>query len=807
MPGEPDLEGCHGVYFPTQDASGDHTMDPSETPAVDIVVKRASEDGDITVPVEVIASEEGVFNVPELRFVDGQTEATLHVTFDKAKAGVDYSLTLQVTDPEYASKYGVNPTFITFNVIIEKYELLGMATIREGLITGYQQNPTGIEWEVEVYTKETTPGWYYLKDAYISAPFNQGWENNKGWQMMPSGSYLSINAENPARVYMPFQNLGCNWSYGWMYAGSIAPEAGISSSSSFYGTLVDGVISFPAGGMAFGETEYNNFELSVTNSSGLFRICLPGAILVDYTVSLRSGYSDNGQHPVAFTFGADVATIEYAAFEGPLANADIAAKAAEIAADANAHVVAKPAADAEGNVPAAVVNLSFPATGEYTVVAVGCDKDGVAQSATSIVITYVAADDEVPVIVAAGLGSAAKYAPQGISSETAIEFYLYGQDLKDLKLGLFGKAGIKSQADLNACLDEVYKSSSVPAAVLNEVNNGSYVDLFTNLTPGTEYVMIVYATNGYEEKFIMTDSWTTDGDPLPVYKNFTINDIQDDLLPATSEGYFGTYNYYVRDWDENGDLIPLRDYRGQVTISDSEIPDSDPDEYGYVSEYVDVEGLVYYASQAGMSEKVTFEYYGGVLYTINQPLGQYANQYHIYLYSFDPDTGSMYNASLLGGFVDEGYIAFVNAYASQGVNINALLLAAFADAEYTQFLGGGVDALVDILFVNPEVDDNGLAPMASSKMSTMSMSDLKKVNSYLSSDINCVETERGRIHSAIDKMRSEQNAPKSVGVLAGVKGEYNAPTVEFSAEEAAPQFLSVTADFSNVKHVEAELFR
>ena len=40
VPGEPELEGCYGVYFPTQEAAGSHTMDPSETPAVEFVVKR-----------------------------------------------------------------------------------------------------------------------------------------------------------------------------------------------------------------------------------------------------------------------------------------------------------------------------------------------------------------------------------------------------------------------------------------------------------------------------------------------------------------------------------------------------------------------------------------------------------------------------------------------------------------------------------------------------------------------------------------------------------------------------------------------
>ena len=800
VPGEPDLEGCYGVYFPTQEAAGSHTMDPSETPAVEFVVKRLTEDGDITVPVEVKVSEEGIFNVPELKFVDGQTEAKLLVTFPNAVAGTKYSLSLEIVDPEYALVYGANPTFLNYSVIIERYDLMGTALYREDLLTAlfsFDGDPNP-EWEVEVYTKETEPGMYYLKNVYqpgVSPLFNP--------EAPVTDMYMIIDATNPQKVILPFQYLGCNLGYGECAAGSYAPEGGfnVSATAALYGTMINNVITFPVEGLLFGMSEYNDFGFYLANPSGMFRVALPGAVLTDYTISLEAGFASQGTQQVAFTFGPDVQTIKYAAFEGPLSNADIEAKAAEIAADANAQVVAKPAADAEGNVPAAVVGLSFEATGEYTIVAVGCDSEGTAQSSASLVIAYVAADDEVPVIVTAGLGAADKYVPQGFSPETAIEYYVYGQDLVDVKIGMFTAADFVSNQQ--GCVSALMSVPSEPAEVLEMINTDVFVDVMGGLTPGTEYYLLVWASNGYEQKIVASAPWTTAGDPLPVYAPYSIADINGELLPATSEGYFGTYNYYVRDWDENGNLIPLRDYRGQVTISDSEIPDSDPDDYGYVSEYVDVEGLVYYASQVGISEKVTFEYYDGVLYTINQPLGLFANQYYIYLYSYDPETGGMYNASVLGGFVDEGYIAFVNAYASQGYNICALLLAAFADENYSQFLGGGVDALVDILLVDPEVDDNGLAPMASSKMSTMSMSDLKRINSYLSSEINYVETERGRIHSSIDRA----NAIKTVGQAAGVQGEYNAQPAAFSAVEAAPVYNSNTTDFSRINDATPALYR
>jgi hypothetical protein len=796
VPGEPELEGCYGVYFPTQEAAGAHTMDPSETPAVEFVVKRLTEDGDITVPVEVTVSEEGIFDIPELKFVDGQTEAKLLVTFPNAQPGVEYSLSLQITDPEYALVYGANPTYLTYSVTIERYDYKGKALYREDLLTALFSVPNA-EWEVDVYTKETEPGVYYLSNVYHPSVCPLFGPDEGTFEEL----YMVIDASNPQKVIFPFQYLGWDIGYGQAGAASLAPEAGVNVSSGVYGTLVNGVIEFPVKGLVFGMEGYNDFGLYYANPNGLFRVVLPGAILTDYTIALEAGYASQGTQPVAFTFGADVQTIKYAAFEGPLSKGDLEAKAAEIASDANAQVVAKPAPDAEGNVPAAVVGFSFEATGEYTIVAVGCDNEGTAQSSTSLVISYVAADDEVPVIVTAGLGAADKYVPQGFSPETAIEYYVYGQDLTEVKIGMFSAADFVSNQQ--GCVSALMSVPSEPAEVLEMINTDVFVDVMGGLTPGTEYYLLVWASNGYEQKIVASAPWTTAGDPLPVYASYSIADINEELLPATSEGYFGTYNYYVRDWDENGDLIPLRDYRGQVTISDSEIPDSDPDDYGYVSEYVDVEGLVYYASQVGISEKVTFEYYDGVLYTINQPLGLYANQYYIYLYSFDPETGGMYNASVLGGFVDEGYIAFVNAYASQGYNINALLLAAFADENYSQFLGGGVDALVDILLVDPEVDDNGLAPMASSKMSTMSMSDLKRINSYISSEINYVETERGRIHSAIDRA----NAIKTVGQAAGVQGEYNAQPAAFSAAEAAPVYNSNTTDFSRINDATPALYR
>ncbi|MBQ8811901.1 MAG: hypothetical protein IJZ70_06295 [Bacteroidales bacterium] len=805
-PGEPDLEGCYGVYFPTQEAAGSHTMDPSETPAVEIIVKRATAEDDITVPVNVIVSEEGIFNVPELKFVGGQTEAVLNITFPDAKAGVEYSLTLEITDPEYASIYGVNPTFINYSVIIEKYELMGKALYREDIITALFSAPN-LEWEVDVYTKETTPGVYYLANVYDPAAGCPLLSNNP---TQYKDSYMVIDASNPQKVIMPFQYMGLivNSKYGECAVGSYAPEAGFNVTEGVYGTLIDGVITFPADALLFGMELYKDFGFYLANGNEMFRVALPGAILTDYTISLSADHAENGKQPVAFTFGPDVETIKYEAYAGPLSKADIEEKAAELAAATNAKTVTRPEEDAEGNVPDAIVNFEFDKTGEYTIVAVGCDEDGAAQSSTSIILTYVAEDDEkgVPVVISAGLGSAAKYAPQGISSETAVEFYVYGEDIVDVKVGLFSYASLAGNQ--NACIQTLMESDSAPAEVIATVNEDVYVDVFSGLTPGTEYYLLVWASNGYEQKLIMSDPWTTDGDPLPVYQSFSAADIDVTLLPETSEGYFGTYNYYAQ---YEG---PLREYIGQVTIADSDIPDAGPDESGLTDEYVEITGLFGgLQKDFGIEDDtVIFDYYGGVIYSLENGLGKGTHPQvgEIYVGLCQGYPGGVfvgYSYLMIGGYVDEGYLAFVTApnYADAGYTINSFFLYAYQDAEYSSGLGY-LDYLTDPLLVDPAVDNNGLAPKASAARSTLSRGDLNKINFNLASDINCVETERGRIRSAIDQMRTEK-AVQSVGTVTGVKGEWSAPAAEYTTEEAAPQFKNTTSDFDKVNDVNPALYR
>lgn len=823
-PGELDLEGCYGVYFPTQEAAGAHSFDPSDTRVIEFSVMRTTEDGDITVPVKVSSSEENVFEVPELKFVDGQTEAILQVGFPDAQVGVEYSLTLEIVDPQYARIYGVNPTFISCSIIIEKWIEVGEGKYMDYYFSQDMDGKIPTVAPVKILQNESNPAEFKISDPFVNYFFGP----NYSYKEKPS-DYFKITILEKDETFTPYE--------GATPVTIPIPDLIWYTNivTGFVNSNYDDTICYVHPGLGFNDYlnpatwSYNKvlgyqenglpvaFQLapfvymwSVGGwnyaESPIVTILFPGGVLTDYTISLAAGHTQNGKQPVAFTFGPDVETIKYAAYAGPLSKADLEEKTAELVAATDAKTVSKPAADAEGNVPDAIVNFEFDKTGEYTLVAVGCDEAGAAQSSASIVLTYVAADDEdgVPVMVSAGLGSAAKYAPLGLSSETAVEFYVYGEDLVDVKVGLFTSASLVSDQD--ACVQTLLKSASAPADVVAEINENVYVDVFSGLTPGTEYYLLVWASNGYEQKLIMTDSWTTDGDPLPIYQSFTAADIDGDLLPETSEGYFGTYNYYAQY------LGPLREYIGQVTIADSDIPDAGPDDSGLMDEYVEITGLFggLQKDYGVEDDTVVFDYYGGVIYSLENGLGKGTHPQvgEIYIGLCQGFQGGVfvgYDYLMIGGYIDEGYLAFVTApsYASAGYTINSFFLYAYQDAEYSSPLGY-LDYLTDPLLVDPAVDDNGLAPAP--KKSAMSRADLNKINFNLAAEINCVETERGRIRSAIDKMRDEK-AVQSVGIVAGVKGEWSAPAAEFTAEEAAPQFKSTTSDFGRVNDAKPALYR
>lgn len=769
--GEADADGCYGVYFPVQASLEPQVIEPGQKTLDTIFVARTVTTGAIDVPVTVKGDSLELFTIGStVSFADGQTESFLIVDYSKVNLGVQYSLHLSIDDPQYASKYGEHSTLADFSLLIEKFELLGTGLFRDDLITALYGIPDFPEYEVEIYHKPTSPGSIYLKNAYTSLyPYNAPGE------YVEEDKYFEINIANPDAVYVPYQGLGMDWGEGDFLVASFIDKY-FNTTSSVYGTLKDKIITFPAQAILV-SMEGLGGSFYYGNGSGMFRVCLPGAILADYSVGVKAGLTTAGAVPVKFTLGTDIKKVKYSVYEGDLNVAQVEAKV-EAILDGSEKNAAELTESKE-------VALTMNATGVYTLVTVGFDAEGNVQYSGSTVFTFVADTDPVPVVVSAGLGSAAKYAPSGLSTDTALEMWIYGEDLTEVKAAVFSYPSLVS--DEEGCIEELMKTKSLNDSTLALVNSTGYVTAVTKLVPGTEHYLVVWATNGYEEKVVFSNGYYTTGDPLPVYANYSIDDVNEDLLPESSEGYFGTYNYYGLDLVKGS---PLREYLGQVTIADSKVPDSEPDEYGIISEYVDVTGVIPEAKEMGLKETLVFEYYDGVLYTLGDALGQEKESgLYTYLYHMDRDTGRLYNASLLGGFVDEGYLAFVNIYESQGLNINSLFVAGFSDEAMNDFQGGLI-AYGDLLFVDPKVDDNGLAPVPDAPAETSKAQlDLigRKINEM---PRNYIETERGRIRSIIDSVKGVKihtDFGKIMGERSDIKSvSFKAETISTSTDPKTP---------------------
>ncbi len=502
-------ENCYGVYFPTQDLPSE--FDPSDPCVVTVKASRTNAKGNITVPVEIKQSEGNVFSVAPITFEDGQTETTFDITFPDAELGTEYSITVSVTDPQYAKVYGVQKTFLDINLSRVKWDPVkdasgaseaGIALYRDDFFTTFF-GVSNVEYKVEVQENAGKPGIYRLKNVYGEAyPYNEpgDWDDSKDY-------YLIVNAEDPECVYISTQATGCDWSYGVCYVSSIAglrlaqgkTKDEVKALGAF-GTLSNGVITFPKGTLLFGMADYNNGGLYTANKNGMFRIILPGGKPVDYSFGVSSGLTKDGKVPVSFTLGADITKVIYKVFEGSLDKEGIQ----------EAHYDVISAKDAQEVTESKTVAVSCAKTGVYTLVAVAYDKDGVKKGYDGTSFGFVASGDEEAkaTVISAGLELTSRYEATGNTKRNSCLVYAYGKDITDIKMGLY----LSDDNALNNLDSLAASMKSLSAENIAAVNGEGFADMFTKLSPVTDYTLVVWATNGFTTK-IVTDVVTTEGLP------------------------------------------------------------------------------------------------------------------------------------------------------------------------------------------------------------------------------------------------------------------------------------------------------
>lgn len=770
-PGDPDPLDCHGVFF-SQTQAGDYEFTPDEKRTLTFTVERTLDIEEAYVPYELISSEEGFFEVEDefLYFDEDQKSAEFKVNFsDDFEPGKKYTCTIKVTDPQYVSSYGLSSNELTFSVTIVEWEYLGEGLWRDDFYTSFCKEV--LNWDVEVpyyekpvkiYQRVDYPGYYkidavYTADyvSYISDGSDRYAESYA--DLCPGGS-IYVNAIDPTKVYIDAQLAFNHSSYGGIYIASYVSEVFLDAGD-VYGTLKDGSITFPKSGLVAYVPAAGGFAYA--NLSGKHRIVLPGHKGYDFSVSVETGSTDKGVLPMTFTLGDDVAKVEYKVFEGHLTDVDLVSKLEDVKSHNNVTTVTK-SGDYE---------FTTDKTGFYTLIACSYDKDGNFKEYTSVKFGYDTSTDPRDVDVHIGLIVSDKYAGAGLTKENSMEFYIYGTDLVDVRYAIYKKVNYDDFSDVIDVEFKLY-GQSLGREDLELANGIGYNGLLGAMDAGTEYILMVYADNGYHTT-VTTCTASTAGVFNPLDAEFTIYDMPERLQPSKEE-YFKSWDVWSIDVlsEESEEVVWERTKRATAVISeDADLMydangklTENPDKAETIFDLVKVNGMYpNAAAKYGFEDEIQFNYYDGFIYTMRAAIEPckyngstiYPTSAYWYIYA---NTFNTYweDGAMVGGFVNEAkdVVAFVGNPAStageSGLSYVAMLLGYFLDSSYEgDFALIKEDCHVYPLLVSPEAEYGKVmesklkAPAACNVVSN----ELSKARS------NYVETDNGYIMSTIDRVK------------------------------------------------------
>ena len=371
------MPGNAQVYFSNaQESTVNIVEDQTE---FDVLVLRQDTQGELTVNIQA-NDPSGIFTIPStVTFADTEATANLHITYDFAdiEGNVRYPISLKI-DEKDATLYGDAST--SFVVLYAPWKSIGECKYTDGLISSlYNADP--LTYLVEVEESMTQPGLYRVVNPYgADYPYNEPGDYDPD-----NNYYLTINATDPTKVYLEESPTGCNWGNGefifYSIAGLRLAQGNPAAAEGYYGTVKDGVITFPKGSLlgAMGTDGWYT-----CNANGKFKLVLPGGVDGDYSVSAPlAGIIDYvggvKKAVVEVTMGKDVKTVKVAVIPG---------------ADTDAAIEGIESESLEGVVTlgysetAQTADFTLGEEGTYSIVAVAYDKEGGAQETYTTLISY-----------------------------------------------------------------------------------------------------------------------------------------------------------------------------------------------------------------------------------------------------------------------------------------------------------------------------------------------------------------------------------------------------------------------------------
>lgn len=268
----------------------------------DVIITRNNAGAEETISIYSYFNDDEAFSAPSsVTFAAGQTSTVCTININTAVMAIGVAYTAQLatpnfdtvtkadsllipegkTNPIYPNGIAPSQTNCKFTLTVRinyTWKQIGWVDYTDDYVTTFYDIPN-LTYRVPIETpvEEAGKGMYRLVNAYGQYyPFNEPGD----WDPTVT-SYLEINAQNPEQVYIPTCEQATDWGDGDFLCSSLAYyylshgySAAAIANAGFFGTLADGVITFPAGTLLFGMADFNNGGLYDSNPNGAFCVNL-----------------------------------------------------------------------------------------------------------------------------------------------------------------------------------------------------------------------------------------------------------------------------------------------------------------------------------------------------------------------------------------------------------------------------------------------------------------------------------------------------------------------------------------------------
>ena len=473
-------------------------------------------------------SEELIFSIPEkVVFEKGEKEAQLVITVNHAEALVEdvvYALNFSIADDKLTTPYGASEW--TLNVKLFPWEVYKNGDAEFGKFRGgdafsgfYDVETVMAETDVTIYKHKNKEGMYLVYDPWIDVlvpTFGYANKEEAEGDVAHTTAHLVINCVDPTKCYIEQQKLGIDVGGNvgeFLIASDYHPE---TNNDGLAGTLEEGVLSVPKGAILFGGTLNEMGKMYESNLSGAFRLVFPGFEAVDYALTVKyqgmevAPGNKNIFVKFDFTHGADITGIKYYFAQGNVVANPAEAVAALINGTAQdiRHIE-------EIGAGATSIKTTIAQSEVYTIIAAPMDKNG------ALVEKFVAMES----CFYSGIGdtgshpcsltvTAGKYSEfpkkledAEVADHNALGYTLKGQNIKTLYIGAY-KTSVLTEAEkaANFSHKQFLIDDGIVALTteqLNGVNSEGFSGVCTDLEADSDYTVLVYAVNDYEEDAVI----------------------------------------------------------------------------------------------------------------------------------------------------------------------------------------------------------------------------------------------------------------------------------------------------------------